>query len=97
VGDESKLPTPRKSMKEPSANAFAAYRAVRLLGSKQEDVACRFVVEQSTISRWVRDVGKWIEAGNILPDELAAPPPRSKTITMDPRKLEQGPRRRGRA
>ncbi len=94
---EDKPPTTRKPMKEPSANAFAAYRAVILTGMKQEDLKGRFGVGQSTISRWVRDVGKWIEAGNVLPDEIAAPPPRPKTITMDPRKLERGPRRRGRA
>jgi len=97
VGDGSKPPTTRKPMKEPSVNAFAAYRAVKLSDLKQEDVGRQLGVEQSTISRWVRDVGKWIEAGNVLPDELAAPPPRPKTFTMDPSKLERGPRRGRRA
>jgi hypothetical protein len=96
-GNAAKVPTTRKPTKEPSANAFAAYRAVRFSDMKQEDVARKSGVKQSTISRWVRDVGKWVEAGNILPDELTAPPPRPKTTTMDPRKLEQGRRRPGRA
>ncbi len=97
VGEESKPPTTRKSMKEPSANAFAAYRAVRMGGLKETSAAPMFGVNQSTISRWIDKVVEWLEAGNVLPDELAAPPPRPKPITMDPRKLEQGPRRRGRA
>jgi predicted DNA-binding protein (UPF0251 family) len=97
VGEESKPPTTRKRMKEPAANAFAAYRAVKLAGLKQEDVGHRLGVGQSTISRWIDKVVEWLEGGNVLPDELAAQPPRPKPINMEPRKLEQGPRRRGRA
>jgi len=97
VDVEMKPPTPRKPMKEPFANAFAAYRAVKFGGKTETEVAELLKVNQSTISRWVNAVVKWIEAGNILPAELTAPPPRTKTNTMDPTKLEQGPRRRGRA
>jgi len=97
VGKETKPPTTRKPMKEPSAKAIAAYRAVRWGKQKETSVAPMFGVNQSTISRWIDKVVEWLEAGNVLPDELAAPPSRPKTKTMDPRKLEQGPRRRGRA
>jgi hypothetical protein len=76
---------------EPSPKAFAAYRAVRLAGQRQAEVAKRSVVSQGTISRWVAQVADWIKAGNVLPD-LDAPRPR--VVPMDPAKLEQGPRRR---
>jgi hypothetical protein len=73
----------------PPCAAFAAYRATKILRQRQEDVAREFGVSQGTISRWVTQAAKWIKAGNILPDLDA---PRPKTVTMDPRKLEQGPR-----
>jgi hypothetical protein len=76
---------------EPCRDAFTAYRATKVLGQRQEDVAKELVVNQGTISRWVAQVAKWIKVGNVLPDLDA---PRPKTVTMDPRRLEQGPRRR---
>jgi hypothetical protein len=76
---------------EPPREAINAYRAVKLLGQRQREVAERFGVDQGTISRWLKRVKEWLEAGNILPD-LDAPTP--KTVAMDPRKLEQGPRQR---
>jgi hypothetical protein len=82
---------PRGNLKEPSKKAIDAYRAVMFLGQKQETVAPKFGVVQGTVSRWVKQVSSWIAAGNLLPN-LDAPKP--KTITMDPRKLEQGPPRR---
>jgi hypothetical protein len=90
-GTPGKTPTPMRPLREPSREAIAAYRAERFLGQKQENIATQFGVSQGTISRWVRQVAKWIEAGNVLPD---LEPPKRKTITMDPSKLEQGPRRR---
>jgi hypothetical protein len=93
---EGEAPKPSKPVKEPSARAFAAYRAVRIAGMKQTEVAPRLGVDQSTVSRWVDAVGEWVKAGNVLPDDLAALPPRPKITAMDPRMLEQGPRRRGR-
>jgi transposase len=80
----------RMSYKEPSARAISAYRAVKMMGQKQEDVAPQFGVSQGTVSRWVKQVSEWIATGNILPDLDV---PRRKAVTMDPRKLEQGPRR----
>jgi hypothetical protein len=84
----SKLDQP---LDEPSRDAIAAYRATKILGQKQEHVARELGVNQGTISRWVRQTAEWIKAGNILPDLDA---PRPETVTMDPRKLEQGPRLR---
>jgi len=84
-------PGPRGRLKEPHRDAIGAYRAVRILGQKQETIAPRFGVDQGTISRWLKQVTKWLEAGNVLPD-LDAPKP--KISPMDPRKLEQAPRRR---
>ncbi len=75
---------------EPPQKAIDAYRAVRFLGQKQAKVAERFGVTQGTISRWMTQVAEFVKAGNVLPD---LEPPR-KAVTMDPRKLEQGPRRR---
>jgi hypothetical protein len=80
--------SPRMSRKEPKAKAIAAYRAVKILGQKQEDVAPKLGVSQGTISRWIDRVSDWIAAGNILPDLDA---PKRKPIAMDPQKLEQGP------
>ena len=83
---------PPRQMKEPPANAFAAYRAVMLAGRKQSEVKRELGVNQSTVSRWVKYVAKWVEAGNLLPAEMRALPPRGKPTAMDPRKLEEGPR-----
>jgi hypothetical protein len=99
-GEDTNPPPPAetpKGLKEPSARAFAAYRLVKILGQSQADVEKTMGVDQSTVSRWVNSVGKWIEAGNVLPDEMRADPPRRKPTPMDPTKLDQGPRldRRG--
>jgi hypothetical protein len=83
---------PPRVMKEPSAKAFATYRAVKIGGQNQKDVAERFGVNQSTVSRQVRDVAKWVEAGNVLPDEMRAEPSRGKPLAMDPGQLDKGSR-----
>jgi hypothetical protein len=87
---ENKASRPKGRLDEPPQRAIDAYRAVKFAGKKQVDVARDFGVDQGTISRWLRNVAEWIAAGNILPDLDPLP----KTITMDPSKLEQGPRRR---
>jgi DNA-binding transcriptional regulator YdaS (Cro superfamily) len=83
---------PNKAMKEPSDRAFAAYRAVRIVGKDQTQVANLLGVNQSTVSRWVSLVADWIAAGNVLPDEMREEPPRHKPAAMDPSKLDQGSR-----
>ena len=76
-------------MKEPSANAFAAYRAVILTSMKQEDVGRRFGVEQSTISRWVRDVGKWIRLETFSP-MTSCPAPTTEDDHVGPEEIGAG-------
>jgi transposase-like protein len=82
----------RQDLKQPPNHAFAAYRAVKLAGQDQAEVARELGVHQSTISRWVVSVAKWIEAGKVLPAEMRVDPPRRKPMSMDPSKLDQGPR-----
>jgi hypothetical protein len=88
-------PVSTESLKEPLRRAFAAYRLVRLARKTQTEAGKELGVSQKTISHDLKAVREWIVAGNVLPKELAAPPPRPKVIAMDPRKLERGPRRRG--
>jgi hypothetical protein len=102
AGGDTSLRTPAapsQRLKEPSDRAFAAYRLVKLGGRKQHEVAKELYVDQGTVSRWLTSVAEWIKAGNMLPDELRVEPSRRKPMTMDPSKLEQGPRldRKGRA
>ena len=92
IVERLKPSVPGKKLREPTTQAFTAYRAAAILGKKQRDVATQLCVDQGTVSRWVRQVAAWVEAGNILPDlDLGRP----GITSMDPRKLEQGanPRR----
>lgn len=83
-------PTPsRKLLVEPSPNAFAAYRACRILGQKQTDVAGGLGANQGEVSRWVKQVADWITAGNVLPD---LPTMSSKPTALDPDVIEMGER-----
>jgi hypothetical protein len=92
-------PVPRGRLKEPSREAFAVYWYGRLTGKTQTELADdpRLMKElgrkvgQGTISRWLKRVARWIEAGN-------APSPLSesheaKPTTMDPEKIDLGPNR----
>jgi hypothetical protein len=83
-------------VREPSSRAFAAYRAVRMGGQKEATVANELAVSQATVSRDIEKVAAWVEAGNILPEDLRAARPRRKPMAMDPNKLAEGPRLDGR-
>jgi hypothetical protein len=94
-GNEPPPPAPAgKPKKEPSNVAFAAYHLWKTAGLCQGVVARRLQeelhipVDQSKVSRWCKEVTKWLGAGNSLPCP--------RRISMDPRTLEQGPRRDGR-
>ncbi len=50
------------NLREPPQKAFAAYRAHRVLGQKQADVATELKVNQGQVSRWVKQVATWIAA-----------------------------------
>jgi hypothetical protein len=71
AGDGSK--TRAKRIKEPSKIAIEAYRTWKFLGKNQDGLGLMFGVKQSTVSRWVNTVDRWLKAGNVLPDDLARP------------------------
>ncbi len=82
------------TMKQPSAQAIAIYRACTIGGMTQTELAKRSVellgekVNQGTISRVVRKVKRYLEAGNVLPD--LAPPKRKPSITSsDPQVMAE--------
>jgi hypothetical protein len=92
-----------RALKKPHESAISVYRYWLLTGKKQEELAAdpqlmkqlRRTVTQGTISRWLKRVAKWIEAGNVLPPlpdtpDLKPPP-------IDPGLIDQGQRRDGRA
>jgi len=84
------------NLREPPQKAFAAYRAHRVLGQKQADVATELKVNQGQISRWVKQVATWIAGGNVLPnlDVLGLT---TKPISVDPVVIDMGKRQDGRA
>jgi hypothetical protein len=100
-----RVPQPRPVTKEPSKDAITVYRywfasscvlsdrktqtqlaedpnLMQLLGRK---------VDQGTISRMLRKVKDWIEAGNVLPD--LSEPLESKPTPMDPERIDLGQNR----
>ena len=64
-----------KTLNQPSDKAIAVYRLWFALGQKQEDIAKSFEVryghlmDQGTVSKYLKQVRAWVEAGNILPPE----------------------------
>ncbi len=97
---EPKAP-PAALPKAPTDKAVQCYRLKFLRGESLTETAIATQVygdakKQYQVSRDLKAVRKWIEAGNVLPD-LAGFGAKPRTISMDPSKLEQGPRRpRGR-
>lgn len=82
----------------PSAKAIQCYRLFILRGDERTQAAIAKRVygdagRQSQVSRDLKRVGIWIEAGNILPDLEEEKP---KTYTTDPSKLDKGPGQSGR-
>jgi hypothetical protein len=80
----------RQKTKEPSQKAFAAYRTVRILRKTQLETARELGVRQGQISRWVKQVAEWIEAGNVLPDLPQVPHRRARAV--DPEVIDMGER-----
>jgi hypothetical protein len=91
----------QQTMKEPSKDAFAAYRLSRGTGKKQSELARLLTdalnrpIQQGTVSRWIAEVRDWLTAGNVLPD--LSPSHDRKPTAMDPERIELGKRRDGRA
>ena len=51
-------------------------------------------IGQGVVSRWIKEVKKWLEAGNVLPD--VGKPLDKQPLAMDPEDLELGKRQDGR-
>jgi len=92
----------RRTMKQPSKDAIAAYRLQLLKGKTQKALAeqlteeLRRPVNQGTVSRWLKQVKAWLEAGNVLPD-LTTTTRTRKPRPLDPEKIDLGERQDGRA
>jgi hypothetical protein len=86
----------QKPVKQPSNDAFTAYRVWVATGRIQEELAemltkeLRRPVHQGTVSRWIDQVKRWLEAGNVLPD--LSPPLNKKPSAMDPERIDLGGR-----
>jgi hypothetical protein len=88
-------------LKEPHKDAIAVYRYAIATGKKQTELAedtklmsmLGRPVDQGTISRWLKKVRTWLEAGNVLPDHLEVS--RSTPKPIDPERLDLGRRRDG--
>jgi len=84
--------------KHPSEYEIQIYR-VSLTGRKQHEITAIMKAntgipcDQSKVSRAIRKVKAFLKEGNILPD---LSPRSSQKITVDPSKLEKGPRLDGR-
>jgi hypothetical protein len=86
------------SRQEPSRRAIAAYRIHYLKDGTQSEIAAaiqsqfRTPCSQGQVSRWLKQVAAFIEAGNVLPSLLETPP----TDTVDPNVIDMGQRQDGR-
>ncbi len=83
-----------KRLAEPSKIAFAAYRLCLIIGTQQEiaqmlEKEYRRPVSQSDVSRGIKKVKEWLEAGNILPDLDQPGKRKGKTYPTDPKTLER--------
>lgn len=90
---------PALQLKQPSKEAFAAYRIHKEYGKKQTEIAKLLEAEfhrsicQGQVSKWCKEVKKWLTAGGFLPQESTT----ASTIrSVDPADLEMGKRTDGR-
>jgi len=80
----------------PSADAITCYRVHFFTGKPQTEVAEKLTHElkrpitQGQVSKWLKQVTKWIEAGNVLPG--FAKPTAGESQAMDPSILNMGKR-----
>ena len=88
--------------KRPSDAAFIVYRYWLATGKKQTELArdpelmklLKSTVTQGTVSRRLKQVTKWVEIGNILPDLLNNR--REKPAPIDPERIDLGQHQEGR-
>ena len=65
-GKENQAAGAKATLKEPSLDAFKAYRACRMAGKTRTEVARLLGVKQWKTHRWVKEAAAWIEAGSWL-------------------------------
>lgn len=94
-GQQAPIGTRRK-IKQPSDDAFKCFRASLVTGRTQSELAellsreLRRPVDQPTVSRWLKQVKAWLQAGNVLPDLTADSGARPLVSPMDPAKIDRG-------
>ena len=98
AGNSQNLSPPLSKAKDPPKGAFTAYRLGTILGKKQAEIAALLSKEmgrtnnpinQGQVSRWIKQVREWSEAGNILPD---LPIPKLGALPVSPDVIEMGKR-----
>ena len=93
----STLPVGSPKSKEPSKDAYKAYRLAVLQGKNQTEIAeiltaeLRRPVTQGQVSRWIKKAKAWIKAGNVFPD-LLEQDSSQPVKAMDPDILDRGAR-----
>ncbi len=86
----------QKTMNLPTADAVACFRMDMATGPKQEALAKLMTKElkrnitQGQVSRWLKHVREWNEAGNVPPD--LPKPLREKPKDFDPANIDLGAR-----
>jgi len=85
------------AIRQPTPNALAVYRASLIMAWDTQEELARQIREhlgipatQGQVSRWLRAVTDFLEAGNVLPD--LRPPSAGRERAMDPSIIDQGPR-----
>jgi hypothetical protein len=61
-------------------------------GKAQQQIAELLSTSQGTVSKWIKHVKRWRDAGNKMPEIPRTEPLDSKPTAMDPAKLDLGPR-----
>jgi hypothetical protein len=92
---ESQKSNKKKQLKSPSKDAFDAYRLSMRTGKKQQELARILTLElnkpvsQGQVSKWLKQVTTWVEAGDMSSDIGKSVP---QIDTVDPDVIDRGPR-----
>ena len=101
AGERTHSQPHRRRMKQPPEHMIQAYRLSILMSVTQAELAellqgeLRRRVTQPEVSRWIKRVKEWLEAGNVLPDMSGERT--GKADSVDPAVIEMGRRRDGRS
>ena len=88
----------KRTLTEPSREAFAAYQLYKIVGMNQVPIAeqltkeFRRQISQGQVSRWVTEVGAFLEAGGVMPPMAIAI---NGIASVDPKILDMGARQDG--